>query len=172
MEDIKTFNDLKKKYNIDSVIISENILNKVNIIKELIKTDTYVKKVEKSTSENSLYTSSFNCKFKNEDIKKKKITSFLNKLSIDNFDKIYNNIVNDMNELYFSDNINLSNQKLKLSRKFKELENKVNNLSNKLKNKSFLGKAPKTIVLSEKKSLIDCKVELKKLNSILNSINN
>jgi valyl-tRNA synthetase len=74
--------------------------------------------------------------------------------------------------LYFSDNINLSNQKLKLSRKFKELENKVNNLSNKLKNKSFLEKAPKTIVLSEKKSLIDCKVELKKLNSILNSINN
>ena len=61
---------------------------------------------------------------------------------------------------------------MKLSRKFKELENKVNNLSNKLKNKSFLGKAPKTIVLSEKKSLIDCKVELKKLNSILNSINN
>lgn len=107
MEDIKTFNDLKKKYNIDSVIISENILNKVNIIKELIKTDTYVKKVEKSTSENSLYTSSFNCKFKNEDIKKKKITSFLNKLSIDNFDKIYTNIVNDMNELYFSDNIDI-----------------------------------------------------------------
>jgi len=107
MEDIKTFNDLKKKYNIDSVIISENILKKVNIIKELIKTDTYVKKVEKSPSENSLYTSSFNCKFKSEDIKKKKITLFLNKLSIDNFDKIYKNIVNDMNELYFSDNIDI-----------------------------------------------------------------
>tara|TARA_B000000475_G_scaffold266361_1_gene256030 strand:+ start:454 stop:1245 length:792 start_codon:yes stop_codon:yes gene_type:complete len=107
MEEILTFNDLKKKYNIESVIISENILNKINIIKELIKTDTYVKKVEKSTSENSLYTSSFNCKFKNEDIKKKKITSFLNKLSIDNFEKIYNNIVNDMNELYFSDNIDI-----------------------------------------------------------------
>ena len=107
MEDIKSFNDLKKKYNIDSVIISENILKKVNIIKELIETDTYVKKVEKLPSENSLYTSSFNCKFKNEDIKKKKITSFLNKLSKDNFDKIYNNIVNDMNELYFSDNIDI-----------------------------------------------------------------
>ena len=74
--------------------------------------------------------------------------------------------------LYFSDNINLSNQKLKLSSKFKELENKVSNLSNKLKNKSFLENAPKTIVLREKKSLIDYKVELKKLNSILNSINN
>jgi len=74
--------------------------------------------------------------------------------------------------LYFSDNINLSNQKLKLSNKFKELENKVSNLSNKLKNKSFLRNAPKTIVLREKKSLIDYKVELKKLNSILNSINN
>jgi len=74
--------------------------------------------------------------------------------------------------LYFSDSINLSNQKLKLSKKFKELEIKVSNLSNKLKNKLFLGNAPKTIVLRDKKSLIDYKVELKKLNSILNSINN
>jgi valyl-tRNA synthetase len=74
--------------------------------------------------------------------------------------------------LYFSDSINLSNQKLKLSKKFKELENKVNNLSNKLKNKSFLENAPKTIVLRDKKSLINYNVELKKLNSILNSINN
>jgi valyl-tRNA synthetase len=74
--------------------------------------------------------------------------------------------------LYFSDNINLDNQKLKLTHKFKELENKVINLSNKLKNKSFLENAPKIIVQKEKKSLINYKIELKKLNSILNSINN
>tara|TARA_B110000263_G_C15032929_1_gene384906 strand:- start:11 stop:610 length:600 start_codon:yes stop_codon:yes gene_type:complete len=74
--------------------------------------------------------------------------------------------------LYFNENINLSNQKLKLSRKFNELGNKVSNLTNKLKNKSFLANAPKTIVMKDKKSLIDYNVELKKLNSILNSINN
>jgi len=74
--------------------------------------------------------------------------------------------------LYFNDSINLSNQKLKLSSKFKDLENKVTNLANKLKNKSFLENAPKTIVQQEKKSLINYKVELTKLNSILNSINN
>ena len=74
--------------------------------------------------------------------------------------------------LYFSDNINLSNQKIKLSDKSNDLENKVRNLTNKLKNKSFLQNAPKTIVQKEKKSLINYKVELKKLNSILNSINN
>jgi valyl-tRNA synthetase len=74
--------------------------------------------------------------------------------------------------LYFGDTINLSNQKLKLEGKLRELENKVTNLTNKLKNKSFLENAPKQIVKMEKKSLINNKVELKKLNSILNSINN
>ncbi len=74
--------------------------------------------------------------------------------------------------LYFNEDIDLSNQKLKLSQKFKELENKVTNLSNKLKNKSFLANAPKLIVMRDKKSLIDYNIELKKLNSILNSINN
>ena len=38
--------------------------------------------------------------------------------------------------------------------------------------KSFLKKAPKQIVDREKKALIDYKIELKKLNSILNSIKN
>jgi len=36
----------------------------------------------------------------------------------------------------------------------------------------FLKNAPKQIVEKEKKALIDCKIELKKLNSILNSIKN
>jgi len=79
---------------------------------------------------------------------------------------------NETITLYFSDSINLSNQKLKLSSKLNELENKVNSLSNKLKNKSFLENAPKTIVQREKKSLVNYNVELKKLNSILNSIIN
>ena len=41
-----------------------------------------------------------------------------------------------------------------------------------MKNKSFLKNAPKQIVDNEKKALIDYKFELKKLNSILNSIKN
>ena len=39
-------------------------------------------------------------------------------------------------------------------------------------NKLFLQKAPKHIVEKEKIALIDYKIELKKLNSILNSIKN
>lgn len=74
--------------------------------------------------------------------------------------------------LYFNDTVNLLNQKKKLSNKQKELENKVTNIKNKLKNKSFLKNAPKIIVVKEKKSLINYNIELKKLNSILNSINN
>ena len=40
------------------------------------------------------------------------------------------------------------------------------------KNKSFFKNAPKQIVDNNKKDLIDYKFELKKLNSILNSIKN
>ena len=54
----------------------------------------------------------------------------------------------------------------------KDLNQKFDAISKKLKNKSFLKNAPKHIVLNEKKALIDCKIELKKLNSILNSIKN
>ena len=74
--------------------------------------------------------------------------------------------------LYFNDTVNLLNQKKKLSNKQKELENKVTNIKNKLKNKSFLKNAPIIIVVKEIKSLINYNIELKKLNSILNSINN
>jgi len=45
-------------------------------------------------------------------------------------------------------------------------------ISGKLKNKYFLRNAPKQIVEKEKKALVDYKIELKKLNSILNSIKN
>jgi Valyl-tRNA synthetase len=41
-----------------------------------------------------------------------------------------------------------------------------------LKNKFFLRNAPKQIIDKEKQALIEYKVELKKLNSILNSIKN
>ena len=74
--------------------------------------------------------------------------------------------------LYFDQSLNLNEQRHKISNKVKDLENKINSTKNKLKNKSFLKNAPKLIVEKEKKALIDYKIELKKLNSILNSIKN
>ena len=74
--------------------------------------------------------------------------------------------------LYFDQNLNLSEQKQKISNKIKDLDNKVLRIKDKLNNKSFLKKAPKQIVVKEKKALLNYKNELKKLNSILNSIKN
>ena len=75
-------------------------------------------------------------------------------------------------KLYFDQNIDLNEQKQKISAKAKDLDKKVAQINAKLKNKSFLKNAPKQIVVKEKKNLIDHKNELKKLNSIINSINN
>ena len=74
--------------------------------------------------------------------------------------------------LYFDQNLDLKEQKQKISKKVKDLENKTASINNKLKNKSFLKNAPKHIISRDKKALIDYRIELKKLNSILNSIKN
>ena len=74
--------------------------------------------------------------------------------------------------LYFDQNIDLSEQKKKIGNKVQELSKRVNIISNKLKNKSFLKNAPKQIIQKEIRALIDYKIQLKKLNSILNSIKN
>ena len=74
--------------------------------------------------------------------------------------------------LYFDKDINLSDQKLKILAKTKDLESKISSLLKKLENKSFLKNAPKKIVQKEKDSLLQNNIELKKLNSILNSIKN
>ena len=74
--------------------------------------------------------------------------------------------------LNFDQSLNLKEQKQKILDKVKDLNQKVSKIDEKLKNKSFLKNAPKQIVAKEKKALIDYKIELKKLNSILNSIKN
>jgi len=74
--------------------------------------------------------------------------------------------------LYFDQNIDLNEQKKKIANKVQELDKRINVISGKLKNKSFLKKAPKQIIQKENRALIDYKIELKKLNSILNSIKN
>ena len=74
--------------------------------------------------------------------------------------------------LYFDKDINLHDQRLKILNKTRDLESKILILMKKLENKSFLLNAPKNIVQKEKDSLLKNKIELKKLNSILNSIKN
>ena len=74
--------------------------------------------------------------------------------------------------LYFDQNLDLNEQKQKISNKVKDLDQRIIGINSKLKNKSFLKNAPKQIVEKEKKALIDCKIEHKKLNSVLNSIKN
>ena len=74
--------------------------------------------------------------------------------------------------LYFSQSLNLQEQFQRISNKADALGKKINQISNKLSNKSFLKNAPKQIINNEKKVLEDCELELKKLNSILNSIKN
>ena len=74
--------------------------------------------------------------------------------------------------LYFDQNFDLNEQTKKISNKVIDLEQKVAVTNSKLKNKSFLKNAPKHIIVREKKALIDYNIELKKLNSILNSIKN
>ncbi len=74
--------------------------------------------------------------------------------------------------LYFDQNLDLKEQKQKLSNKAQDLDKKIVSIKNKLKNKSFLKNAPKHIISRDKKALIDYEVELKKLNSIINSIKN
>jgi len=74
--------------------------------------------------------------------------------------------------LYFNQSLNLEGQFGRISSKADILSKKINQISNKLSNKSFLKNAPKQIINNEKKILEDCKIELKKLNSIINSIKN
>ena len=74
--------------------------------------------------------------------------------------------------LYFDQNLNLNEQRQKISKKIEDLNSSINSISAKLKNKSFLKKAPKQIISKEKKALLEYQFEHKKLNSILNSIKN
>jgi len=74
--------------------------------------------------------------------------------------------------LYFDQNLDFKEQKQKITNKLEDLGRKIRQINDKLKNKSFLKNAPKQIVAKEKKALIDYEIELKKLNSIVNSIKN
>ena len=74
--------------------------------------------------------------------------------------------------LHFDQNLNLMEQKQKITTRVEDLNKKIFIANSKLKNKSFIKKAPKQIIEKEKTALKDNKIQLKKLNSILNSIKN
>jgi len=74
--------------------------------------------------------------------------------------------------LYFDENIDLTNQRLKMTKKADDLDKKISIIKNKIKNKSFLKNAPKLIIKKEKEALVVYNIELKKLNTIINSIKN
>jgi len=74
--------------------------------------------------------------------------------------------------LYFDKDVSLSDQRIRIFNKVKDFDRKIVTLKNKLKNKSFLKNAPKSIIQKDKKLLFQHNIELKKLNSILNSIKN
>ena len=68
--------------------------------------------------------------------------------------------------------MDLREQRQKIYNKVIDLDQRINGINNKVKNKSFLKNAPKQIIQKEKLALMEYKIELKKLNSILNSIKN
>jgi len=74
--------------------------------------------------------------------------------------------------LYFNNNIDFTIQKANISNKINLLNDKILSLVKKLENKSFLQNAPKVIVAKQRNSLNTYNIELKKLNTILNSIKN
>ena len=73
--------------------------------------------------------------------------------------------------LKFQTNIDLNDQKDKLSNKLLVLEKKIITLSQKLNNKNYVKKAPKDIVANDKILFQDLKIEQTKLKSIVTSIN-
>tara|TARA_B110000261_G_scaffold29324_1_gene33215 strand:+ start:834 stop:1622 length:789 start_codon:yes stop_codon:yes gene_type:complete len=72
-------------------------LHKIDTIKEAINNDVYIKPVTKTFVK---HISAFNCRFREEDTRKKTVISFLNKLSITNIDTIITKLENHISEPY------------------------------------------------------------------------
>ena len=79
-------------------------------------------------------------------------------------------ILNEKIGLKFQTEIDLISQKETLIYKQNEIDKKINTLKAKLNNQNYTKKAPKDIVLNDKKLLSDLKIEESKLKSIVSSI--
>ena len=80
-------------------------------------------------------------------------------------------ILNEKIGLQFQTQIDLISQKSRLISKEDEISKKINALISKLSNQNYIKKAPKDIVLTDKKLLSDLRIEQTKLKSIVSSIN-
>ena len=79
-------------------------------------------------------------------------------------------IFNEKIGLKFQTEIDLTSQKNTLINKQNEIDKKINLLMSKLDNQNYLKKAPRDIVMNDKKLLSDLRIEQIKLKSIVSSI--
>jgi valyl-tRNA synthetase len=79
-------------------------------------------------------------------------------------------VLNEKVGIRFQTKIDLISQKSVLINKQNEISKKIHVLINKLNNQNYIKKAPKDIVLNDKKLLNDLKIEQIKLKSIVSSI--
>ena len=79
----------------------------------------------------------------------------------------YKGYLSDINP---TPNLDLISQKSALVNKENEINKKIDVLINKLNNPNYIKKAPKDIVLNDKKLLNDLRIEQTKLKSIVSSI--
>jgi len=79
-------------------------------------------------------------------------------------------VLNEKIGLKFQTKIDLISQKSALINKESEINKKINVLISKLNNQNYIKKAPKDIVLNDKKLLNDLRIEQTKLKSIVSSI--
>ena len=79
-------------------------------------------------------------------------------------------VLNEKIGLKFETTIDLMSQKSALINKQNEIDKKIDVLINKLNNQNYIKKAPKDIILNDKRLLNDLKIEQTKLKSIVSSI--
>jgi valyl-tRNA synthetase len=79
-------------------------------------------------------------------------------------------VLNEKIGLKFQTKIDLISQKSAIINKESEINKKINVLISKLNNQNYIKKAPKDIVLNDKKLLNDLRIEQTKLKSIVSSI--
>ena len=108
MTELINLDFFKKIYNndIDDIEIDEKIVDKIRNIKDIIDKDVYVKPQNKTFIK---HVSAFNCRFREEDTKKKTVISFLNKLTNANIDLIIPKLENNICEPYTQDILNVIN---------------------------------------------------------------
>ena len=102
---LSTFNEVYLQLD-ENPDIDNRILDKINNIKDIINKDVYVKPTTKTFVK---HISAFNCRFREEDTKKKTVISFLNKLTNTNIDTILAKLENNISEPYETDIINVIN---------------------------------------------------------------